>query len=513
MKKSPLFLLLLAVSPSIVMSQAQPPVAINNQDEVVNVVKQVDADTANLTIFRSGDKAEINSYISEVVELQHAPGFEMLPHVVRAVRLEKGSARTLRWQNPETGETRHFIQIVTTREQMPSVVATVKALDLPGMVSSTGDMKYHYRLAHRRASEVADVLALTTLSGDGSVTFDDATNTLYFEDSQSDGLRNVEVIKFYDVPAPQVEFEIIAVEIEEANGGRLGLDWDAWKNSIGGQFQFTGNQFEGGDAFGRVDALMTVDAVALASFLNYTVATGTARVETRTVVSASNNRPAIFSSLRRIPTFGYTASFQNPALLTESTPGVSARREGSSREEAPPRTVTIVPPSRHQLDRLSASTTAPGASALDPSLRDGEKSEGIFLSIVPIIGREMVTADVRVVVNSLVGETPLREPIIAERLLSTRVALTDGSPFSLGGLTKESRLEERRGIPVLKDIPVLGALFSTDSTRTTSSRVYLVIRPRFNSQLLFNAESLTSSRPNAQPMNQPNAALPEVVIP
>lgn len=513
MYKSLLPLLLVVSSPAITFSQAQPPVANNNQDEVVNVVKQVDEDTANLTIFRSGDKAEINSYISEVVELQHAPGFEMLPHVVRAVRLEKGSARTLRWQNPETGELRHFIQIVTTREQMPSVIATVKALDLPGMVSSTGDMKFHYRLAHRRASEVADVLALTTLSGDGAVTFDDATNTLYFEDSQSDGLRNIEVIKFYDVPPPQVEFEIIAVEIEEENGERLGLDWDAWKNSLGGQFQFTGNQFEGGDAFGRVDALMTVDAVALASFLNYTVATGTARVETRTVVSASNNQPAVFSSLRRIPTHRYVASFERPDILTEETPGVSARREGSSREETTPRTVTIVPPSRHQFERLSAGTNAPGASALDPSLRDDEKSEGIYLSIVPTIGRQMVTADVRVVVNSLVGETALREPIIAERLLSTRVALGDGVPFSLGGLTKETRIEERRGIPLLRDIPVLGGLFATDATRTANSRVYLVIRPKFNSQLLFNAESLTSSRPNTEPMNLPNANLPVVEIP
>jgi type II secretory pathway component GspD/PulD (secretin) len=500
-------LILLALA-SAGFAQQQPSTAINSQDEVVNVVKSVPEESNRLTIFRSGDKAEINEYVSHVIELMHSPGFEVLPHVMRAVRLEKGNARTLRYTDPETGNIRHFIQVVTTPTQMPSIIETVKAIDLPGMISSTGDLKFHYRLSHRRASEVAEALVNTTLSGDGAVSFDDTTNTIYFEDSQSDGLRNVEVIRFYDVPAPQVEFEVVVTEIDEDDSKKLGLDWDAWKSGIGGQFQLVGNRFEGGDAFGRLDALLTVDAGALAAFLNYTATTGTGRVTTRTIITASNDAPAVLSSLRRLSHQRLVTTYGAPSNLTEQAPGLSARGKESTDSPAGLRTITTVPPSRTGLQSVGAPGNAPGASALDPSLAVGEKSEGMYLALRPTIGRESVTADVRVVVNSLVGRGPGDEPIVAERLVATRVALRNEAPFALGGLAKETSVEVRRGIPLLKEIPGLRYLFSVNSNSNRVARVYIVITPRFSNQVLYSAQTLTSSRLDVTPGSAWNESLP-----
>ncbi len=484
--------------PAAARAQTQPANATNAQDEVVNVVKGVGENTSDLTIFRTGDKAEMNNYVSEVVELRNAVALELIPHVLRAVRLEKGAARALTFTDPETQKVRHFIQVVTTAEQMPSVLETIRTFDLTGIVASEGDTKYHYRLNNRKASEVATILANTVLSGDGKVFFDNATNTVYFQDLASKSPRNIEALKFYDAPSPQVEFEVTVVEIDSNDRARLGLDWDAWKMSAGGQFEWTANDFEGPDAFSRIDSLVTVDAAALTAFLNYTVMTGTAKATTRTVLTATNGSPAVYSSLRRLPYYGHSMVFATPVELTEDVPGVTARGVKDDNNPVGKRPVAIVPPTRAYMGRVSEWPNRPGGAAFDPSLQQGtEKTEGMYLVIDPTIGRTLVTADVRVVVNSLSGETETGEPIISERLVSTRVTLKDGEPFTLGGLAKDTEVKTRRGIPGLKEIPVLKYLFSVDSTRKRTSKTYVIVTPRFNNQLNYEASYMNNMKLDA----------------
>jgi type II secretory pathway component GspD/PulD (secretin) len=494
-------LLLLAMEP--LGAQIQPETAVNHQDEQINLNKSVEADTSQFTIFRSGDKAEINNYISEVVELKYAVAYELLPHVLKAVRREKGDARTLKYKDPETGGTRYFIQVVTTRDQMPSVVETIQTLDLPGVTSSAGDTHYHQRMKYRRASEVANVIASTVLSGEGAVFADDVTNTLYIEDSQSDGERDVITAEFYDVPPPQVEFEVLAVEIEEDDAGDLGLDWTAWKRALGGQFQVAGSRIEGGEGFARLDALLTVDAQALASFLNYTVQTGTANVVTNTKLTASNDRPGILSSLRRVSSFEYETVFRDPDEFFG--PRLLARQEVDDRTQAP--TWIVAPPSQSYL-RNRVDSLAPGASGLDPSLQDGPKAEGIYLVIQPTVGTELVTAGIRVVVNSLSGYTRLDEPILSERTLDTLVTLKNDEPFALGGLDKETTANVRRGVPGLKEIPGLKSLFSVEKETRKRSKVFLVITPHFRNQVNFDSLVLESRDFAVEPPVTVNANLP-----
>ncbi len=490
---------LLVLGASGAAAQSQPATATNAQDEVVNIVKSVGSDTSDFTIFRTGDKAEMNNYISEVVELRNAVALELIPHVLRAVRLEKGAARALTFTDPDTQKVRHFIQVVTTAEQMPSVLETIRRFDLTGIVASEGDTKYHYRLNNRKASEVATILANTVLSGDGKVFWDNATNTVYFSDLVSKTPRNIEALKFYDAPPPQIEFEVTVVEVDDNDRGRLGLDWDAWKMSAGGQFEWTANDFESPDAFSRMDALVTVDAAALTSFLNYTVMTGTAKATTRTVLTATNNSPAVYSSLRRLPYYGHTMVFATPVELTEDVPGVTARGVKDDNNPNGKRPVVIVPPSRAYMGRVSEWPNRPGGAALDPSLQQAtEKTEGMYLVIDPTIGRSLVTADVRVVVNSLAGETETGEPIISEKLINTRVTLKDGETFTLGGLAKETEVRTRKGIPGLKEIPILRYLFSVDSTRKRVSKTYVMVTPKFNNQVTFNASYMNGVKYDAE---------------
>ena len=57
------------------------------------------------------------------------------------------------------------------------------------------------------------------------------------------------------------------------------------------------------------------------------------------------------------------------------------------------------------------------------------------------------------------------------------VTLADGGSVLLGGLISTTTTEEERGIPWLKDIPLLGQLFRVDSKSNTKSMVVMLIVP------------------------------------
>ena len=55
--------------------------------------------------------------------------------------------------------------------------------------------------------------------------------------------------------------------------------------------------------------------------------------------------------------------------------------------------------------------------------------------------------------------------------------MRDGEPFVIGGLTEESRISNRSKIPLLGDIPLLGALFTVEHTNRAKRDLYIVVTP------------------------------------
>ena len=69
-------------------------------------------------------------------------------------------------------------------------------------------------------------------------------------------------------------------------------------------------------------------------------------------------------------------------------------------------------------------------------------------------------------------------PQISKRIARTIVRLDPGQAVILGGLISERTLERERGIPFLKDIPILGYLFKSHFQETQQTNVLFFIRPR-----------------------------------
>jgi general secretion pathway protein D len=62
--------------------------------------------------------------------------------------------------------------------------------------------------------------------------------------------------------------------------------------------------------------------------------------------------------------------------------------------------------------------------------------------------------------------------------VATMITVPDRYTAILGGFTRDSVTDTRTGVPVLMDIPLIGWLASSRSTRLTKSRLYLFVRPR-----------------------------------
>jgi pilus assembly protein CpaC len=66
-------------------------------------------------------------------------------------------------------------------------------------------------------------------------------------------------------------------------------------------------------------------------------------------------------------------------------------------------------------------------------------------------------------------------PVITTRRASTTVQLYDGQSFAIGGLIKNNLVTNLKGLPVLGEVPILGALFrSTDYQQDRTELVFVI---------------------------------------
>jgi prepilin-type N-terminal cleavage/methylation domain-containing protein len=103
---------------------------------------------------------------------------------------------------------------------------------------------------------------------------------------------------------------------------------------------------------------------------------------------------------------------------------------------------------------------------------------GTRLTIRPTINPDgYVTLAVLQEVSSATPETQFGAPIISTREAETRLLVRDGHTVVIGGLVDQQRSVRNTGIPVLREIPLLGALFRSTSRRTDVTELFLFIVP------------------------------------
>ena len=89
----------------------------------------------------------------------------------------------------------------------------------------------------------------------------------------------------------------------------------------------------------------------------------------------------------------------------------------------------------------------------------------------------MITMDVRPEVSSVTGFSE-DIPVVETSYAESRMTVADGRSLILGGLNRKEIRKTRRGIPLLKDIPLLRYLFSFTDEQTLRTELAIILTPR-----------------------------------
>ncbi len=133
-------------------------------------------------------------------------------------------------------------------------------------------------------------------------------------------------------------------------------------------------------------------------------------------------------------------------------------------------------------------------------------SAGTTLRVTPHVFKDNNEVRIKLLVN--IEDGALTEnrvdtlPVVNRSALSTQAMIFEGESLLVGGLVRESNGDQVTKVPLLGDIPLLGAMFR--STRKNNERIerMFLIQPRLSSG------RGRQSPPPPAPLDAPSGALP-----
>jgi pilus assembly protein CpaC len=111
------------------------------------------------------------------------------------------------------------------------------------------------------------------------------------------------------------------------------------------------------------------------------------------------------------------------------------------------------------------------------------KEYGVRLKFRPTIAGDVIRLHVRPEVSALdfpngVTLAGFRMPALTTRYAETEVELRDGQSFAIAGLMDNIGQEDKAYIPILSQIPIIGAIFKSRARREERTELMVLITPR-----------------------------------
>ena len=106
---------------------------------------------------------------------------------------------------------------------------------------------------------------------------------------------------------------------------------------------------------------------------------------------------------------------------------------------------------------------------------------GVILRVTPRVNTGgLVTMEIEQEVSSVDATitSGIDSPTINQRRIKSVVAIQSGETETLGGLIRDDRASSNSGVPLLREIPVLGKLFSTTTEGVSRNELIVLITPR-----------------------------------
>ncbi|WP_416196999.1 type II secretion system secretin GspD [Pseudomonas sp. Teo4] len=397
----------------------------------------------------------------QVMPLQHASAADTAQLLTRLLAREQGGDSTQVVADPRSNA-------LLVRGSTDRVRALLKQLDRPSDNQHSSNTQVIY-LRHANAGEVVKVLR--GLSQEGGVPgegegegkdkpmvpasdsgirleSEEGTNAVVMvgPDSELAAYRNI--VEQLDIRRAQVVVEAIIAEVSDSRAQELGVQWLFADEKFGaGIVNFGSN---GVNIANIAGAAASGDSEALGDLLSATTG-ATAGIGH---IGGGFNFAMLINALKGKSGFNLLST---PTLLTLD----NAEASILVGQEVP---------------FVTGSVTQNNANPYQTIER---KEVGVKLRIKPQINIDnSVRLDIVQEVSSLTDSTAASDVITNKREIKTKVMVEDNGLVILGGLISDELSTTDQRVPLLGDIPGLGRLFRSDTSKNTKQNLMVFIRPR-----------------------------------
>lgn len=300
-----------------------------------------------------------------------------------------------------------------------------------------------FQINYAKGSDIAALLKSSEnnlLSGRGSITIDERTNTLLIQDT-ADKLAQIRtVITKLDIPVRQVLIESRVVVANRDFTRNIGVRFGAAGRKLDGQYSTT----VGGSGISGA-----IPGTGIGDLIVDLPAGGTAGTIGLAIAKASSAVVQLELSALQIEGEGEIIS--SPRVITANQKSATIKQG----VEIP----------YQQAASSGASTVA-------------FKTAALSLTVTPqITPDDQIILDLDINKDS-VGQVFANVPSIDTRSISTQVLVANGETVVLGGIYEENKINTHTRIPFFADIPVLGKLFQSDQKTDDRTELLIFVTPK-----------------------------------
>ena len=329
-------------------------------------------------------------------------------------------------------------------------------LDVLSEVDTQNSQFYIYKVKYRKVDEFAKILSsvlnieipirsnennqsqenLKQSSNSVKIKSDLMTNTLMLNVTPAQYKKILPIIKKLDIRPLQVAVEVTLAEVTMKDNFSLGFEWGLLNNKarLGTPLKVNSGAYNlslsGG---GIVSNLLTTN---LTSVINALAEKKKLNILSRPRLVILNNKVGTINIGQEIPVLG------------------------------------------------SETTSTGGQGSLVPVQNISYVSTGMTLNLTPTINSNgSLTMDVDITLseassNKDSGLSGIDSPLIVNRSLTTSAVMQSGNSIFLGGMISHNKSSSNNGVPGLKDIPLIGNLFKSQSEGNVKTELIILIKPK-----------------------------------
>ena len=415
--------------------------------------------------------------ITKLYTLKHAEPYAMRGYLLSVVKGTKVNGNPVQVDAVKFNDG-HGVVLVSAEDYRfqdhgkgDSIDEIVAKLDQKKLAYSSGRPKFIYFPKVNAAANLKEMVRndgavgndLEFAGGTDTLVVDGGLNAIFVASPPWSWDNIKKQLDQYDRPMPEIRLSYQLLEVSTENDDKLGVDFQSWKNNDGVDFFSVGGRYRNnwsntfaagidGSHSSRTD-FFNFNPKWNSKYFDFLTSTGRAKVVTQGVLVAKNRRQSTIS----VGT-GLFYEEQNPIPDTTLNGKII---EG--KDKLP----------------VGADLAMKHGNTQNTKVANGFRFE---LDVTPVVTRKASILPVKVSGTSLLGWNSNGTPRLNKSAFETEIQVgNEGKDFVIGGIKRTNVIRSVSGIPLLKDIPVLGGLFSTESETTRHSELILIARAEISS--------------------------------